>query len=137
MSQTFSMSNSILDHWFGLTSPTVPTNWYMGISTSSISPDGSGISEPTSDPNYARVAIANSKVSFTTSSNGSLSNAVQFTFPESTISWGTITHFFLSDAATSGNIKVYGALTASRTVESQTTLILAVGALQINLQNIA
>jgi len=135
MSVTYTQANTILDEYFGKVTPTIPTNYYMGVSTTAIQNDGTGKTEPT-DVAYSRVLIPNTKVSFTTASSGSLTNAVEYEFPESQVSWGIITHFFLADALTGGNIKVFGQLTNSRTVETGTILVLSVGALQINLENI-
>jgi hypothetical protein len=135
MAVTYQQANTILDEYFGKVIPTIPTNYYMGVSTTAIQNDGTGATEPT-DVAYSRVLIPNTKVSFTNANNGSLTNAVEFEFPESQTSWGIITHFFLADAITGGNIKIFGQLTNSRTVETGTILVLEVGALQINLENI-
>jgi hypothetical protein len=135
MSVTYTQANTILDEYFGKVTPTIPTTYYMGISTTTIQNDGTGASEPV-DVAYQRVAIPNTKVSFTIASNGSLKNAVEFEFPESQVSWGIITHFALYDQQTGGSIKVFGQLTNSRTVETSTILVLEPNALQINLENI-
>lgn len=135
MSQTYGFSNQILDLNFGNVSYTPATNYWLALSTTSINQDGTGITEPTGG-GYARMQIPNNKVSFTTSSNSTLSNAIEFTFAEATTDWNTITHFALYDAQTSGNMKVYGQLTSSRIIQTGTTLVLAVGALQISIQNI-
>lgn len=135
MASTYSLSNSLLDEWFGKITPTIPTNYYIGLSTTTVQNDGTGATEPT-DTAYARVALPNNKVSFSTSSLGSLSNAIQFTFPQSLISWGTITYFFLSDSLTGGSIKAFGALTYTRNVEVATVLVLEIGAMVISIQNI-
>ena len=41
-------------------------------------------------------------------SAGSISNGSEISFPEATGDWGTVTHFFLADAITGGNLLVYG-----------------------------
>ena len=135
MSVTNQQANIILDEYFGKVTPTIPTSYFMGISTTTIQSDGTGKTEP-NDIAYIRVEIPNTKVSFTTSSNGTLTNAVEFEFPESQVSWGIITDFFLAGSSTGTDIKVFGKLTNSRTVETGTILVLEAGALQINLENI-
>jgi len=135
MSVTNQQANIILDEYFGKVTPNIPSTYFMGISTTLIQNDGTGATEPT-DVAYDRVAIGNTKVSFTNAINGSLENAVEIEFPESQVDWGIITHWFLADAEVDGNIKVFGKLTNQRTVEVGTILVLEAGALQINIENI-
>ena len=127
---TYYSANKINDRLFGATAYTPPTTYYLGVSTTSVGANGTGATEP-SDTAYARVSIANLKTSFGNSSNGVVSNIIQFQFPESLASWGVIGYWFISDSLTGGNIWYRGSLTASKTVEAQTTLILPVGSLQI------
>ena len=133
MAITYYASNRILDRYFGNTNFTPATNYYLGISTTAPQPDGTGITEPVGN-GYARVLMANTKISFTDAVDGSVQNEIEFQFPEATGSWGVITHFFISDASSGGNIEIYGTLTNSRTVEIGTVLILEATAMQINLR---
>lgn len=111
------LRNSILNHTFGKTAYTAPENLYLGLSTSAIADDGTGATEPTGG-NYERLAIANHKTNWSTATGADnrIENLIELTFPESTGSWGNITHFFLSDAATGGSSLVSGALTAAKTI---------------------
>lgn len=124
-------ANKILDRYFGNISDTVATNLYIGLSTTAINADGTGATEP-SGGNYARVLIANNKVSWGNASSAVLSNLIEVSFPESTTSWGTITHVFLSDSI-GGQPIYFDALTTPRQVQSQTTLIFAIGTIQIRM----
>ena len=133
MAVTYYSANRIMDRYFGSSTLTPATTYYMGVSTTTPQSNGTGVTEPT-DPAYARIAIPNNKVSFTTSSNGSLKNAIQFSFAEAQTNWGTITHFVLYDSLTGGNLEMFGILTSSRNVESQTTLILSPDALEMTLE---
>ena len=123
-------ANAINDHWFGKVTPTVPSTYYLAISTTEVQNDGSGLTEPT-DANYERVAISNLKTSFGNSSGGVVSNITEFSFPESSTNQGIIGYWAILDTVTGGNVYWKGALTASKTVESQTTLVVPVGAIQI------
>lgn len=134
MSITYTSANAILDKCFGATNFTAPATLYVGLSTTAISIDGTGATEP-SGGSYARVAVTNNKTNWATAANGSLSNLSAITFPESTASWGTVTHFFLSDAASGGSIWFYEALTSSRIVQSATTVQFSVGALVSQMTN--
>ena len=133
MAVTYYSANRIMDRYFGSTTLTPATTYYMGVSTTAPSTDGTNVTEPIGG-GYARVAITNNKVSFTTSSDGTVENAIEFQFPEATSDWGVVTHFVLYDASSGGNLEIYGTLTSSRTVESGTTLILSPNALEITLE---
>lgn len=136
MSQTYSLSNQILGYNFGLKSYTPPSNYYLALSTTSnINADGTGFTEVTGG-SYARVQIPNNTVSFSAPANGVIKNAVSFQFAESTASWGAILSFGIYDALTGGNLKLFGNLTYSRTVDTATILVLEANALEINIQNI-
>lgn len=129
-----SQANKILDRYFGNVLDTVTTNLYIGLSTTAINADGTGATEP-SGGNYARVLIANNKVSWGNASNAVLSNLIEVSFPESTTSWGTITHIFLADAI-SGQPIYFDALATPRQVQAQTTLIFATGTIQIRMTSV-
>jgi len=55
------------------------------------------------------------------------------TFPTASGSWGTITHFALFDALTTGNMLMSGALTASQAITTNQIARFAIGALDITL----
>jgi hypothetical protein len=68
-----------------------------------------------------------------TASGGSLNNANDIIFPKATGSWGTITHFALFDATTSGNMLAHGALSQPKAVDTSYTTIFDAGDLNISL----
>ena len=88
--------------------------FYVGLFTSDPADDNSG-TECTGTP-YARQVATFTRVDST------ISNSALITFPESTNSWGVITHFAVFDAVSGGNQLWHGALTASKTVEAGETL---------------
>lgn len=122
--KTYFQANLNLDYDFGRTSYTPPTTLYLGLSTTPISRDGSGITEPSSSAGYTRVAIANDKTKFSVSNNGELYNITDLSFPESTSSWGTVTHIFITDSLSgNGNVRYYEALPSPRQVQASSTLM--------------
>jgi len=123
------LENEILDHVTGkgaYTSPTV----YVGLSTADPTDDASGLAEPSGD-GYARVETAAGD--WDAASGGATANANAITFPEASGSWGTITHFALFDAATDGNMLMYGTLDTPRSITSGITPRFAVGELDVTL----
>jgi hypothetical protein len=130
-------ANRILDRSFGNVTFTVPTTMYLGLSTTTINADGTGITEPSAVNGYARVSITNDKTQWGNASTGTLANIAAFTFPQSSSSWGTITYVFLSDSVTigAGNLLFYDTLSPSRTVASLTTVLFAITAFQVLMNN--
>ena len=134
MAITYYSANRILDRNFGGTAYTPPATMYFGLSTTTIQIDGTGATEPSGGA-YARVALTNDKTNWGTASNASLTNSAAVTFPESTASWGTITHVFIADASSGGNIWFFDALSPSRAVASSTTVLFAIGAITVQMTN--
>ena len=123
---------SLLDHTFRSTSFTVPTDLYIGLSTTTISDDGSGITEPSGN-GYTRVQYNAGTGNYTRTGNV-VSNVNDITFPAASgASWGTITDVFISDAATgSVNILCYTSIT-SKTINDGDVAKISTGNLTITL----
>ena len=128
-------ANKILDYNFGSSSYSIPTTWYVGLSTTTINQDGLGATEPTWG-GYQRVGVYNNKVTgFSAASLSKLYNLQQIAFQESASTWGTITYVFLADAQTGGNIWFFEALNPSRQVGGQTQVIFPATKLEIRFIN--
>ena len=121
--------NEILDHLFGKGSYTPPTI-YVGLSTADPTDDSSGLAEPSGN-SYARVATAGAD--WNVASDGAIANANDITFPEATGSWGTITHYAIFEAASTGNMLAHGALNVSKSISSGDTAKFAAGDLDVTL----
>jgi hypothetical protein len=93
------------------TSYTSPTTVYVGLFTSDPTDAGSGTE--VSGGSYVRKAMA-----FSSPSNGATSNSSAVEFDQATASWGTVTHFGLFDASSSGNLLLHGALTTSKAIDT-------------------
>mgnify|MGYP006962935682 CR=1 FL=1 len=113
------------------TSPALPTNYYIGLSTSAPAISGSGVTEPSADAGYARVRLT----SLSEPTDGIVTNSQAINFNESTASWGTITHFVIFDSATGGNLLMYGTLSTPRSVETATIMTIKEGYLSLSAQN--
>jgi hypothetical protein len=139
MAINYFKANAILAREFGNTTYSPPATWYMGLSTTAINDDGSGVTEPAGGA-YARVAITNNTTNFPSApSSGTTANLTTITFPEATGNWGTITTAFLSQSSSStaaNDIQHFGTLTVSRTVEQNTTVVVDIGDLDITISNV-
>ncbi len=111
--------------------PTLPNKVYLGLSSTAPAVDGSGVSEPLTSAGYERVELTN----LGEPSNGVISNESEISFPESSASWGTVTHFVLYDAPTNGNLLMFNVLSQSRSVETATIVMVKTGSLKLTLAN--
>jgi len=121
------VENEVLDHVLKTADWAQPTNLYVGLSTADPTDDATGIAEPSGN-GYARVQhnAWDAAASRATENTGTIS------FPEATGSWGTITHFFISDASTGGNMIAHGALSASKTIGSGDNASFQDGAIDVS-----
>ncbi len=125
------LEDALVAHLNGTQLP-LPANYYVALFTTATD-DASGGTE-VSGGSYARVAVSTAPGSWaaTSGGNGVTSNASAITFPTSSASWGTVTHFAIYDASSAGNRIFHGALTSSFNVSAANiTLSFAANALQI------
>ena len=121
------LENKLIDHIFRNRSYTVPTTVYVGLLTAAPSDSGGGTE--VSGGSYARVQVGPSDSAWqstqgtttavaSSGTGGQTANGSAIAFATPTANWGTITHFGIYDASTSGNLLFWGALTASKTVNN-------------------
>jgi hypothetical protein len=116
--------NKVLDVLGANATFTAPSNVYLGLSTGSLGDDNSG-TELTGN-NYSRVSV-----SFGAAASGTMSNDAAIEFAAATGSWGSVSHWGLYDAASSGNLLVHGSFTTAKTIASGDVLKVATGDLDI------
>lgn len=121
------LENKFIDWLLRGQSFTAPTNVYVGLLTAAPSDAGGG-TEVTGG-SYARVTVASSLANWagtqsagstaaSSGTGGQTSNNGAITFPSPTANWGTVTHFGIYDASTSGNLLYWAALTTPKTVNN-------------------
>ena len=118
------LENEILDHILSVGSYTMPSAVYVGLSTGSFGDDNSG-TELTGN-NYSRVAAT-----FSAAASGTTSNSAAIEFAAATGTWGSISHFGIFDAASSGNLLIHGAFSSAKTIENGDVLKISTGDLDI------
>ena len=112
-------------------SPGLPSKVYLGLSSSAPDVDGSGATEPLASAGYSRVELNSLDVP----TNGVITNMSEISFPESSASWGTVTHFVLYDAPVNGNLLMFNVLSQARSVEQATIVMVKAGSLKLTLAN--
>lgn len=121
------LENALINATLRNTTYTSPADVYVGLFTTDPTDDGSGTE--VSGGSYARTIAT-----FATPSNGSSSTNADVQFPQATGNWGTITHFGIFDAATTGNLLYHGILTAAKTIETGDVFKIASGNLTVTLE---
>lgn len=120
------LENALINGTLRATTYTAPTTVYVGLFTSDPTDAGSGTE--VSGNAYARQAAT-----FAAPSNGAASTNADVQFPQATGNWGTVTHFAIFDALTTGNMMYHGALTTSKTIETGDVFKIATGSLTVTL----
>ena len=139
------LENKLIDQLFRGQAYSFPATLYVGLFTAA--PNDTGGGTEVSGGGYARLAITSSmanwagtqaanSTSASSGTSGTTSNNNPLTWTDPTADWGTITHFGIFDAATTGNLLVYGAMTTARLVANgDSSPNIPVSQLQIQLDN--
>jgi len=123
---------------------TGPTALFVGLYTAAPS-DVAGGTEVTGG-NYGRVSVTSSMANWagtqsagsTVASSGTggvTSNNNVITFPTPNANWGTISHFGVFDAVSSGNLLLWGPLSSSKAVFSGDAVSIQAGQLQVQMDD--
>jgi hypothetical protein len=126
------LENKILYEVFGKVDYVAPTTLYLGLSTTTPAKGGTGVTEPSGGA-YARVPITNNATNFPASTASSKANGAVFTFAEATAAWGTISHWVIYDAASVGNMIVFGTVATPKAIDIGDTPSFNTGTLTITM----
>jgi len=129
----------VLDHYIGAQALTPPATIYVGVSSTTIAGDGTGITEPTIGVNgYARVAVTNNNTNFPNATivtaKAQKKNGTAITFPQASGTWGAeLTDVFLVSASTGGTMLAYAVMSVPKTITTGDTLNFAIDSLTFRL----
>jgi hypothetical protein len=134
------LENKLLDHTLKYsTAPFVaPTTLYLALFVNTSGNALANLEAGTLTdevPTAGSTAYARQTIAFDSASSGTSANTATVTFPAATASFGTVTHVAITDSATraAGNVLFYGAVTASKTIDSGDTFQVTAGNLTISL----
>ncbi len=124
--------NEVLDHVLKVGSFTRPATLYLALCKSDPgeAATGAGLDEPSGGA-YARQSIN----VWDSAASRATANTSDIPFPTATGDWGTITHWAICDALTDGNVLAYGVLSASKNVETNGTISVLAGDLDISINS--
>lgn len=119
------LENELMDHIFNA-AYTAPTNVYLALATAdpTDAATGASMNEVANSGSYARTEIT-----FGVSAARRVTQDANVTFPQATGSWGTVTHWAITDSAThgAGNVLAHGAFGTSKSIVSGNTPSVASG----------
>lgn len=111
--------------------PTFGASVHVALHTAD--PTDAGTGTEVSGGNYSRVAVSRAAGSWDAASSRATQNAGAITFPAPNASWGTVTHWAIWDAATTGNLLFHGALSQSKVIgATDPAPSFAIGALDLS-----
>ncbi len=121
------LENKLIDWLLRAQTFTAPATVYVGLGTAACSDSSFGTE--VSGGSYARVGVTSSLVNWagtqsagstaaSSGTGGTTSNNNAITFPAPTANWGSVTHFFIADASSSGNLLFCAALTQAKTINN-------------------
>ena len=111
--------------------PALPSEYYIGLSSTAPNISGGNVTEPLSNSGYKRVKLEN----LSEPADGVITNEQAISFDESTANWGTLSHFVIYDALAAGNLHMYDALSTPRNVEAATIVTIKANSLTLTLSN--
>jgi hypothetical protein len=120
------LENALINATLRNTSYTTPSTVYVGLYTSD--PTDANTGTEVTGGSYARKAAT-----FGAPSDGASTISSAIEFDQATANWGTVTHFGILDASTSGNLLYHGALTASKAIDTGDVFKFATSALTVTL----
>lgn len=118
------LENKLLDHFLGTAAYTMPTTVYVGLYT--VVPTDAGGGTQVTGGSYARQTAA-----FSAAASGTTSNTANIDFAG--MPAATTVAIGVFDALTSGNLLLWGTLTANKTTDAGDTLRIATGDLDISI----
>lgn len=111
--------------------PALPSEYYIGLSSTAPNISGGNVTEPLSNSGYKRVKLEN----LSDPADGVITNEQAISFDESTANWGTMSHFVIYDALEAGNLLMYDTLSTPRNVEAATIVTIKANSLTLTLSN--
>lgn len=111
--------------------PALPSEYYIGLSSTAPNISGGNVTEPLSNSGYKRVKLEN----LSEPADGVITNEQAISFDESTANWGTMSHFVIYDALEAGNLLMYDTLSTPRNVEATTIVTIKANSLTLTLSN--
>ena len=126
MSANSEYLSTAMANWLrGTAMPTAPTTIYVGLATAAIT----GTTAPTEPVggSYAREIVTFSAPSFADVDGAVITSLTDMVFATATGDWGIITHGFISDSLSGGNVLEKWQWPVSKDISTNDTYVVATG----------
>ncbi len=120
------LENALINVTLRNTAYTTPTTVYLALYTTD--PTDADTGTEVSGGSYARQAIT-----MGAPSNGVSVSSADISFPQCTVSWGTVAFVGIRDALTAGNLLYHSPLTVSKAIDVGDIFKVAAGSLSVTL----
>ncbi len=120
------LENALINVTLRNTAYTTPTTVYLALYTTD--PTDADTGTEVSGGSYARQAIT-----MGAPSNGVSVSSADISFPQCTVSWGTVAFVGIRDASTAGNLLYHSPLTVSKAIDVGDIFKVASGSLSVTL----
>ena len=120
------LENALINVTLRNTAYTTPTTVYLALYTSD--PTDADTGTEVSGGDYARQSIT-----MGAPSNGVSVSSADISFPQCTVSWGTVAFVGIRDASTAGNLLYHSPLTVSKAIDVGDIFKVAAGSLSVTL----
>ena len=123
------LENSLIDHLLRGTAYSQP-DVYVGLVGKFVSAEleAGTLTNELSGGSYARIGSIRGDAYWSAGGTSGLTdNESSITFATATNEWGHVSGIFIADAATTGNILLYGSLTSTKFVENTDQFIVSAG----------
>jgi hypothetical protein len=127
------LENKVLDHVLTATAYSQPSGRHLALFKNTSGNAAANLEAGTLTDEISGGSYARQSVTFAAASNGTSATNATVTFPAASANWGTVTHVAVMDAATSGNVLFWGAVTTPKTIESGDTFQVTSGNLTVSL----
>ena len=114
--------------WNTGTTPSLPTKYYVGVSSTLPTIIGTNDTEP-SGVSYARKQMTGLGIV----SDGLVKNTTNLYFTQSTDSWGSVSYYVIYDAPTGGHLCAFGELSATKTINNGVIFTILAGQITFQL----
>ena len=124
------LENKLIDHLLRTSAFSAPSNVYVGLvgKYDATQLEAGTLTHELSGGSYARSSGIKGDAYWSAGAGPGLTdNAQNIEFTAASNEWGHVSGLFVSDAATDGNILLYGALTAVKYVENTDQFIISEG----------
>lgn len=118
--------------WHTSAGASLPSSYYLAVSSGEPMSDGTGVVEPDASSGYARVEMTGMNPAV----DGATKNSTSISWPKVTVNAGEISYWAMFDAQAGGNLLMGGALNGLKHLDAGTTFTIDPNGLELRLVDV-